>query len=149
LDEVDKLASDMRGDPASALLEVLDPAQNDSFVDHYIGLPFDLSQIIFLATANERFRVPGPLRDRMEITEVPGYTRNEKLSIAEQFLVPKQLREHGLTEEMLEFTLEGVEVILDEYTREAGVRSLERRVAEVCRSVAVGLVEAAAGSVET
>ncbi len=145
LDEIDKLASDMRGDPASALLEALDPAQNNTFVDHYLGVPFDLSQVIFLATANDVGRIPWALRDRMELIEVPGYTRDEKLSIAEQFLVPKQLREHGLTEDALVFQVEGLEVIVDEYTREAGVRNLERRIAEVCRAVAVRLVESSDG----
>jgi ATP-dependent Lon protease len=141
LDEIDKMGADMRGDPASALLEVLDPAQNDTFVDHYLGLPFDLSQVIFLATANERGTIQGPLRDRMELIEVPGYTRNDKLKIAEQFLVPKQLREHGLTEEQLDFQREALESIIDYYTREAGVRSLEREIASVCRESAVRIAE--------
>lgn len=141
LDEVDKMGADVRGDPAAALLEVLDPAQNDTFADHYLGIPFDLSQVIFLATANERSRIPAALRDRMELIDVPGYTRNDKLKIAEQFLVPKQLREHGLLEDQLSFPREGIEAIIDYYTREAGVRGLEREIGSVCRAAAVRLVE--------
>jgi ATP-dependent Lon protease len=141
LDEVDKMGADVRGDPAAALLEVLDPEQNDTFVDHYIDLPFDLSEVMFLATANYIGQIPEPLRDRMEIIEVPGYTRTEKRSIAEQFLIPKQLREHGLTSEQLSFQREGVETLIDHYTREAGVRSLEREVAAVCRDITVRLAE--------
>ncbi len=141
LDEVDKMGADVRGDPASALLEVLDPAQNDTFVDHYLGIPFDLSQVVFLATANERGGIPIALRDRMELIDVPGYTRNDKLSIAEQFLVPKQLRDHGLSENQLSFPREGVESIIDYYTREAGVRGLEREIGAVCRGAAVRIAE--------
>jgi ATP-dependent Lon protease len=141
LDEIDKMGADMRGDPASALLEVLDPEQNSTFVDHYIDVPVDLSQVMFLATANDRRTIPGPLMDRMEVIEVPGYTRNDKLHIAEEFLVLKQLREHGLTEEQLRFEREGIEIIVDHYTREAGVRNLEREIASVCRHVAVQLAE--------
>lgn len=143
LDEVDKLGSDVRGDPASALLEVLDPEQNDGFVDHYIDVPFDLSQVVFLATANQLSTIPGPLRDRMELIEVPGYTRNEKLKIAEQFLVPKQLRDHGLSEDILAFDPEGIATIIDYYTREAGVRGLEREIGSLCRDAAVKLAEGA------
>lgn len=146
LDEIDKMGADMRGDPAAALLEVLDPAQNDSFIDHYIDVPFDLSQVTFLATANDKHKIPGPLRDRLEIIEVPGYTRQEKLAIAEQFLVPKQLRDHGLSEEILSFTRDGLETLLDGYTREAGVRNLEREVGAVCRDAAVKLAENGAAS---
>jgi ATP-dependent Lon protease len=141
LDEVDKMGADMRGDPAAALLEVLDPAQNDSFVDHYLGVPFDLSKVTFLATANYRSGIPEALRDRMEVIEVPGYTIAEKRAIAQNFLVPKQLREHGLTEEHLTFEDEGIDSLVDAYTREAGVRGLERAVASVCRDVAVRLAE--------
>jgi ATP-dependent Lon protease len=141
LDEVDKLGKDLRGDPAAALLEVLDPEQNDKFVDHYLDTPFDLSQIIFLATANNRETIPEPLLDRMEMIEVPGYTRNEKLHIATDFLVPKQLQEHGLTVEHLDFQKAGLEAIIDHYTREAGVRGLEREIASVCRHTAVKLAE--------
>ncbi len=141
LDEVDKMGADVRGDPASALLEVLDPAQNDTFVDHYLGIPFDLSQVVFLATANERSGIPVALRDRMELIDVPGYTRSDKLAIAEQFLVPKQLRDHGLSETQLSFPKEGVATIIDYYTREAGVRGLEREIGAVCRDAAVRLAE--------
>jgi ATP-dependent Lon protease len=141
LDEVDKMGADMRGDPASALLEVLDPEQNWSFQDHYLDLPFDLSQVTFLATANNRDGIPGPLMDRMEVIEVPGYTRTEKVGIARVFLIPKQLSSHGLTDERLDFTEEGVAAILDGYTREAGVRGLEREIAAVCRSTSVKLAE--------
>jgi len=141
LDEVDKMGVDMRGDPAAALLEVLDPEQNDTFVDHYIDLPFDLSDVMFIATANYRGNTPEPLKDRMEIIEVPGYTRSEKRSIAEHFLVPKQLKEHGLSPDQLLFEREGIETIVDLYTREAGVRGLEREIAAVCRDVTVKLAE--------
>jgi ATP-dependent Lon protease len=141
LDEIDKMGVDMRGDPAAALLEVLDPEQNNTFVDHYIDLPFDLSQVTFLATANERAGIPEALKDRLEIIEVPGYTRMEKLAIADQFLVVKQLREHGLTEEQLRFDDEGILAIIDHYTRGAGVRNLERAIAAVCRHVAVRIAE--------
>ncbi len=141
LDEVDKMGVDMRGDPAAALLEVLDPAQNDSFVDHYIDVPFDLSEVMFLATANYRGNIPDALRDRMEMIEVPGYTRSEKRSIAEQFLVPKQLKEHAFSTTDLEFSREGIECIIDFYTREAGVRGLEREIAGVCRDAAVKIAD--------
>src|SRR5689334_4634447 len=137
LDEVDKMGVDLRGDPAAALLEVLDPSQNDSFVDHYIDLPFDLSEVVFIATANYRGNIPEALKDRMEMIEVLGYTRTEKRSIAQQFLVPKQLRENGLNAEQLSFEREGLETIIDHYTREAGVRGLEREIAAVCRDVTV------------
>ena len=141
LDEVDKMGVDMRGDPAAALLEALDPEQNDAFVDHYLGVPFDLSQITFLATANYRHQVPAALMDRMELIDVPGYTRTEKRSIAELFLVPKQLKEHALGEQHLKFSSEGIETIVDHYTREAGVRGLEREIASVCRDAAVRLAD--------
>jgi ATP-dependent Lon protease len=141
LDEIDKMGVDMRGDPAAALLEVLDPEQNSTFSDHYIDVPFDLSQVVFIATANERGGIPDALRDRLEMIEVPGYTRSEKLSIADQFLVPKQLREHGFTSEQLSFEKEGILAIIDHYTREPGVRNLEREIAAVCRDAAVRLAE--------
>jgi ATP-dependent Lon protease len=141
LDEIDKMGVDMRGDPAAALLEALDPEQNGTFVDHYIDLPFDLSQVLFIATANEYAGIPDALEDRLEVVEVAGYTRTDKISIAEQFLVPKQLREHGLSEEQIQFDRDGLEAIVDHYTREAGVRGLEREIAAVCRNVAVRLAE--------
>ena len=139
LDEVDKLGKDHRGDPASALLEVLDPEQNSTFVDHYLDVAFDLSQVTFIATANRKDTIPGPLLDRMEIIDIPGYTREEKKNIARQFLVPKQLSEHGLSPERLDFTDEGIAFIVDEHTHEAGVRKLEQNVASICRAIAVRL----------
>jgi ATP-dependent Lon protease len=141
LDEVDKMGVDLRGDPAAALLEVLDPEQNSTFQDHYLDMPFDVSQVMFLATANNREGIPAPLYDRMEVIEVPGYTRAEKLGIAKEFLVPKQRSAHGLTEEILGFTDEGASAIIDHYTREAGVRNLERQIAGVCRATAVKVAE--------
>ncbi|HEY1956584.1 MAG TPA: endopeptidase La [Polyangiaceae bacterium] len=141
LDEVDKMGVDMMGDPAAALLEVLDPAQNNSFQDHYIDTPFDLSHITFLATANNPDTIPAPLWDRLEVIEVPGYTRHEKVRIAKEFLVPKQLSSHGLTDERLEFTDAGIEMLIDRYTREAGVRGLEREIGSVCRAIAMRLAE--------
>ena len=141
LDEVDKLGVDMRGDPAAALLEVLDPEQNVTFQDHYIDCAFDVSQITFLATANNYDTIPAALLDRMEVIDVSGYTRNEKLSIAREFLVPKQLSEHGLTDERLEFESDGISTLIDHYTKEAGVRNLEREIASMCRHLAVRLAE--------
>jgi len=141
LDELEKMGADMRGDPAAALLEVLDPEQNSTFRDHYIEVPYDLSQVLFIATANSLRGVPEPLLDRMEVIEVPGYTRDEKLSIAREYLVPKQLQNHGMTMEQLDFNDEGLATLVDHYTREAGVRTLERQVAAVCRAAAVALVD--------
>jgi ATP-dependent Lon protease len=141
LDEIDKLGHDFRGDPASALLEVLDPEQNFSFSDHYLEVPFDLSHVMFVATANMIDPVPAALKDRLEILELPGYTREEKRNIARQFLVPKQLEEHGLKTDQLEITDTAVEEVIDSYTREAGVRNLEREVGSVCRGVAVKVAE--------
>ena len=141
LDEVDKLGSDYRGDPSSALLEVLDPEQNDTFADHYLEIPYDLSKVVFVATANVGDTIPPPLRDRMEIIEIPGYTRAEKLSIARRHLVPKQLREHGMTAEQVDVTDEAIEIVIDRYTREAGVRSLERSIAAIVRAVVVEVAE--------
>jgi ATP-dependent Lon protease len=136
LDEVDKLGTDMRGDPASALLEVLDPRQNNTFVDRYLDVPFDLSQVIFIATANFIEGVPAPLLDRMEVISLPGYTANEKLHIAQNYLVGRQLEENGLKPEQCRFQDEALGTIIEEYTHEAGVRTLERRIGAVCRSVA-------------
>src|SRR4051812_610582 len=141
LDEVDKMGVDLRGDPAAALLEVLDPEQNSTFQDHYLDLPFDVSQVMFLATANNRDGIPPALYDRMEVIEVPGYTRTDKLGIAREFLVPKQLSAHGLTDERLAFTESGLATVVDHYTREAGVRGLERELAAVCRATAVKVAE--------
>jgi ATP-dependent Lon protease len=141
MDEVDKIGHDFRGDPSAALLEVLDPEQNNSFADHYLEIPYDLSKVMFVATANVADPIPPPLRDRMEILDLPGYTRREKLAIAKQHLIPKQLEEHGLTTEQLELTDDAVEEIIEHYTREAGVRSLERQIASVIRGVAVKVAE--------
>lgn len=136
LDEIDKLGSDFRGDPTSALLEVLDPNQNHSFVDHYLDVPFDLSQVMFICTANFIEAVPVPLRDRMEVIEIPGYTEKEKLQIAKKYLVKKQLAENGLKENQCKFETAALDKIIEDYTREAGVRELERKIASICRSVA-------------
>jgi len=141
LDEIDKLGSDFRGDPAAALLEVLDPEQNNSFSDHYLDVPYDLSKVMFIATANQLEPIPAPLRDRMEIIELPGYTFDEKVHIARRHLIEKQLREHGITSEHMELTDEALAKIITGYTREAGVRNLERRIADVCRAVAVDVAK--------
>lgn len=136
LDEVDKIGQDFRGDPSSALLEVLDPAQNNSFTDHYLDVPFDLSRVMFITTANYMDPIPPPLRDRMEIIEIPGYTPEEKLRIAKRYLVPRQLDEHGLTADRLTFRDAALRQIIADYTREAGVRELERQIGTICRAVA-------------
>ncbi|HEX2168085.1 MAG TPA: endopeptidase La [Longimicrobiales bacterium] len=136
LDEVDKLGVSMQGDPASALLEVLDPAQNHQFVDHYLGVPFDLSEVLFVATANWRDRIPAPLLDRMETVEFSGYTEQEKLEIARRYLLPRQKEESGLREQQLVLDDEAVERVITEYTREAGVRQLERELGKVARKAA-------------
>jgi ATP-dependent Lon protease len=141
LDEIDKIGHDFRGDPAAALLEVLDPEQNHTFADHYLEIPYDLSHVMFIATANIADPIPAPLRDRMEILEIPGYTRREKLAIARQHLIPKQIEEHGITKEQLDITDASLEIIIDSYTREAGVRTLERQAASVIRGVAVKIAE--------
>jgi ATP-dependent Lon protease len=136
LDEIDKMGADIRGDPASALLEVLDPRQNNNFVDRYLDVPFDLSHVIFIGTANYWEGVPPPLRDRMETISVPGYTEMEKLNIAQRYLVPRQIEEHGLLLEQCKFDQDAIQAIIQEYTYEAGVRDLERKIAAVCRSIA-------------
>ena len=137
LDEIDKITSDMHGDPASALLEALDPEQNATFRDRFIEYPYDLSKVLFIATANSLDTIPAPLRDRMEIIELSGYTLTEKREIARRYLVPKQLAQNGLLDEHAEFTLDGLTYIAEGYTREAGVRTLERTVGSVCRKIAV------------
>jgi len=141
LDEVDKLGSDFRGDPASALLEVLDPEQNREFRDHYLDVPFDLSQVMFICTANVLDTIPGPLRDRMEILQLSSYTEDEKLNIAKEYLIPRQIRENGLRESEVTFTDEALREIIRRYTREAGVRDLERQIGTVCRKVAARVAE--------
>ncbi len=141
LDEVDKLGRDFRGDPSAALMEVLDPEQNTSFRDHYLDTPFDLSKVLFIATANWMDPIPEPLRDRMEIIELPGYSEEEKLHIARKYLIPKQTKEHGLKDEQIEFTEEGLRTLIHNYTREAGVRNLEREIATLSRKQARRLAE--------
>jgi len=141
LDEIDKLGQDFRGDPASALLEVLDPEQNNSFTDHYISLAFDLSRVLFITTANMLDTIPRPLLDRMEVIQLPGYTNLEKLQIAKQYLVPRQVDENGLGSKHIRFTDAGLMKIIEEHTREAGVRELERKIGAVCRKVARGVAK--------
>jgi ATP-dependent Lon protease len=141
IDEIDKMGADFRGDPTSAMLEVLDPAQNDSFRDHYIDLPFDLSEVMFIATANTLDTVPMPLQDRMEVIQLAGYTLDEKLHIAKRYLVPRQISENGLTKSQISFTDAALKTIAEEYTREAGVRNLEREIGTVCRKVAREIAE--------
>jgi len=141
LDEIDKVGMDFRGDPTSALLEVLDPEQNNSFADHYLAVPFDLSSVMFITTANMADTIPGPLRDRMEIIYLSGYTAEEKLGIARNYLLPKQLKEHGITDKILKISDHGLLSVISHYTREAGVRNLEREIANICRKVAREIAE--------
>jgi ATP-dependent Lon protease len=141
MDEVDKVGQDFRGDPSAALLEVLDPEQNHAFSDHYLGVPFDLSEVMFITTANLMDPILSALRDRMEIIEIPGYTEEEKLGIAQRYLIPRQLKEHGITEEHIRITESGLHTIVSHYTREAGVRSLDREIANVMRKVAKKVAE--------
>src|SRR3954463_5870243 len=137
IDEIDKMGSDFRGDPASAMLEVLDPEQNKTFRDHYLDLPYDLSKVLFICTANTTDTIPAPLLDRMDVISLSGYTENEKLGIAKRYLMPKQLAQHGLTASRLTMSDKVLRTIIREYTREAGVRNLERRIADLCRKAAV------------
>ena len=141
LDEIDKIGNDFRGDPSSALLEVLDPEQNFAFADHYLAVPFDLSRVMFITTGNLMDTIPGPLRDRMEIIYLSGYTAEEKLGIAKNYLIPKQLEEHGLSSKILKITDPGLFNLISQYTREAGVRNLEREIAHLCRKVAKKIAE--------
>jgi ATP-dependent Lon protease len=148
IDEIDKMGSDVRGDPASAMLEVLDPEQNRAFRDHYLDLPFDLSKVLFICTANTVDTIPGPLLDRMDVIQLSGYTEDEKLGIAQRYLVPKQIEQHGLSVERLSIAEPALRLVVREYTHEAGVRNLERRIADLCRKAATKVAEGFDGSIE-
>ena len=141
IDEIDKMGADFRGDPASAMLEVLDPAQNNSFRDHYLDLEFDLSEVLFIATANILDTIPHALQDRMEVIQLAGYTTDEKLHIAKRYLVPRQIKENGLKASQIEITDSALRAIIEEYTREAGVRNLEREIGTICRKLARDVAE--------
>src|SRR5205085_6895435 len=141
LDEIDKLGNDYRGDPSAALLEILDPQQNNTFRDNYLDLPFDLSKVFFIATANQLGPIPIPLRDRMEIIQLAGYSDREKLNIAKQYLIPRQVKENGLSPEQLEITDDAVNLLTARYTREAGVRQVERAIGNLARKVALRVAE--------
>src|SRR5205814_49664 len=141
LDELDKLGRGVQGDPASALLEVLDPEQNSTFRDNYLGVAFDLSRVMFIATANVLDTIPGPVRDRMEVIELPGYTEDEKLEIARRYLLKRQLEANGISAEQCEITEDAIRAIVRDYTRAAGVRNLERLIGAVCRHVAMRVAE--------
>ena len=141
VDEIDKMGADFRGDPASAMLEVLDPEQHATFRDHYLDLPFDLSQVLFVCTANQLETIPPPLLDRMDVIELSGYTEDEKVAIAQRYLIPKQLDAHGLERRQAAFTAGALRTVIRDYTREAGVRNLERRIAALCRKAALAVAD--------